>query len=75
MIKTVIWFSVSDGGDGSAYPRWFLTEEDARTHQEKQNEDGEGFTETCIGSIETFEGSDCHRDATINSKDLNENND
>ena len=68
MNKVVIWYSIQNGGDGSAYPRWFASQSDADLDQEQMEE--EGWGEPCIGSIETFEGSDCHRDAIINSKDL-----
>ncbi len=67
MRKIVIWYSVSNGGDGSAYPRWFLTEEDSELDQKRMYE---GWGECCNGSIETFVDSDVHRDAIINSEEL-----
>lgn len=63
LTKITIWYSVENGGDGSAYPRWFLTEEAAEDDQES---DEEGWGESCTGSIETFEGSDVHKEAVSN---------
>jgi hypothetical protein len=67
MTKVVVWYSVQNGGDGSAYPGWFLTEEDAQYDQDNMCE---GWGESCLGSIETFEGSDVHTDAKGNSFEL-----
>jgi len=60
LTRITIWFSIANGGDGSAYPRWFLTEEAA---EDDQASDDEGWGESCTGSIETFEGSDVHEEA------------
>lgn len=54
----VVWFSIQNGGDGSAYPAWFLTEAEAKKDQEDMYE---GWGELCIGSVETFKGSDIWR--------------
>ena len=67
MKKITIWFSIQNGGDGSAYPQWFLTEKDAELDQDHMYE---GWGELCTGSIETFEGSQCHTEAVKNSKEL-----
>lgn len=72
LVKTEVWFSIENCGDGSAYPKWFLTEEDADWDQEHACE---GWGETCIGGVETFEGSDIHRDAVENSLELIERKD
>lgn len=64
LTKITIWYSVASGGDSSAYPRWFLTELSA--DQESQYEDGGGWGESCTGSVETFEGSDIHKQAIVN---------
>jgi hypothetical protein len=61
--KIVIWYSMRGGGDGSAYPKWFLTEDAAEADQESLEE---GWGESCTGSVETFEGSDIHREALSN---------
>jgi len=45
-----LWYSVSNGGDGSAYPVFFATEKEARTHQEGVNAN-EGWAEDCYGCI------------------------
>ena len=34
LIKTTVWYSIQNGGDGSAYPSWYLSEEDADRDQE-----------------------------------------
>lgn len=60
MKKIVVWYSIQNGGDGSAYPNWFLTEELA---EEDQDNMYEGWGESCTGSVETFEGSDIHQEA------------
>jgi len=44
-----VWYSVENGGDGSAYPRFFDTSELAEWHQENQDE---GWGEICTGSLE-----------------------
>lgn len=59
--KTTVFYSIEDGGDGSAYLQWFLTEEEAISSQE--NMDG-GWGEPCYGSVETFIGSDIHKKAS-----------
>lgn len=64
MEKVVVWYSIRNGGDGSAYPSWFLTEEQADDDQEGMDD---GWGEPCIGSVETFIGSDIHREAEENT--------
>jgi hypothetical protein len=65
MKKITIWYSIQNGGDGSAYPDWFLTEDEAEQNQENMDE---GWGESCTGSVETFEGSDIHQEAIENNK-------
>lgn len=60
MEKIKIWYSIQNGGDGSAFPYWFLTEEEAEKDQENMDE---GWGESCIGSVETFVDSDIHKEA------------
>jgi hypothetical protein len=43
-----IYYSVNNGGDGSAYPHFFYDEKCAEVHQGLQRE---GFGEPCTGSI------------------------
>ena len=50
MKKTTIYYSVSNGGDGSAYPNFFFDKDCADLHQEIVNE-GEGWGEDCVGSL------------------------
>jgi hypothetical protein len=46
--KLTIYYSVENGGDGSAYPKLFDTEELAEWHQ---NHLDEGWGESCTGEI------------------------
>lgn len=57
------YYSVSNGGDGSAYPQFFKTEEQAESHQDNLHE---GWGESCTGSI-TF-----HSDSPITTNDLDD---
>lgn len=61
----IIWSSIQNGGDGSAYNRWLLTQEEAEDDQESMDE---GWGESCICSVETFVGSDIHKEALRNLK-------
>jgi hypothetical protein len=51
MHKLTLYYSVSNGGDGSAYPQFCESEKIAEFHQEIQNEFGEGWGESCTGEI------------------------
>lgn len=64
--KTIVWFSIENCGDGSAYPKWFLTEDESEYDQENMDM---GWGECCNGSVETYVGSDIHKQAVINSKE------
>lgn len=66
LTPVTIWYSVSNGGDGSAYPLFFLTEEETEYDQENMYE---GWGETCNGSFDTFVGSDAHQEAMKNSEE------
>lgn len=66
MEKIEIWYSVRNGGDGSAYPIFFLTEEESEYDQENMYE---GWGETCNGMVETYIGSNCHQEAVENSNE------
>lgn len=48
-MRTKIWYSVSNCGDGSAYPTWVESEELAHLHQEYMLE---GWGEECVSYIE-----------------------
>jgi hypothetical protein len=58
--KVTVWYSIQNGGDGSAYPFWFLTEVEAIKDQDEM---AEGWGEDCCGPVETFIGSDIHKEA------------
>ena len=69
--KVDVWYLVVDGGDGSAYPCWYLSEKDA----EKADDDivkfcGYNLAEICSGRVETFEGSNIHSQAIENTEEL-----
>ena len=46
---TKVWYSVENGGDGSAYPKFVDSEELAELLQEQQYE---GWGESCTGCLE-----------------------
>ncbi len=48
-MKLKIWYSIQNGGDGSAYPRWMESEELAEWDQANMDE---GWGEPCTGYIE-----------------------
>lgn len=48
MEKLIIYYSVSNGGDGSAYPYWMESKELAKWDQDHMSE---GWGESCTGSI------------------------
>lgn len=74
MNKIELWYLVSDGGDGSAYPNFYLTKEETEELDEVNQLDQytQGFAETCNGMVETFEGSNIHLKAIKNSEGLPE---
>jgi len=67
LVATTVTSSITSGGDGSAYNRWFLNEDDAVEDQSNQ----ESWGEECIETVETFIGSDIYREAESNSNELN----
>jgi hypothetical protein len=48
-VITKVWYSVGNGGDGSAYPRFMESEELATLDQDYMTE---GWGETCTGYLE-----------------------
>jgi hypothetical protein len=48
MDKLTVYYSVNNGGDGSAYPKWFESQELADWDQDNMYE---GWGESCTGSI------------------------
>lgn len=61
MQETKVYYSIQNGGDGSAYPKYFLTQAEADNDQETMDE---GWGEPCTGMIETYVGSNIHRRAS-----------
>ncbi len=60
---TVVYYGFFNGGDGSVFLRWYLDPDMASDEEESQSE---GWGEDCTGSVETFVGSDIHKDAVKN---------
>jgi hypothetical protein len=54
-MKKRIYFSIQNGGDGSAYPRWFESEELAEWDQRHMDE---GWGEPCCGYVEAQSDSE-----------------
>ena len=50
-MKYTIYYSVNNGGDGSAYPVFFLNQRCADIHQDLLNEFCDGWGEDCTGEI------------------------
>lgn len=46
--KYELWYSVENGGDGSAYPIFFNSKDNAEQHQENLDE---GWAEDCSGAV------------------------
>ena len=69
MDKVEVWYLITNCGDGSAYPRWFLSKDDSEEADAKETEP---FAETCNGMVETYVGSNIHKLATENSLALAE---
>lgn len=64
MERVKVWYSPQNGGDGSVYLEWFLTQEEAENDQDDMDE---GWGEDCSGSVQTFVGSDIYNKAVENS--------
>lgn len=52
MKKFELFYHVVNGGDGSAFPRFFMSEAAAEKAEEAQQEEGEGWGESSVGSVE-----------------------
>ena len=63
MQKVVVYYACFNGGDGSVSLRWYL---DGDTASEEEESQSEGWGEDCTGSVETFVGSDIHKQAVRN---------
>lgn len=51
-IQVKLWYVIRDGGDGSAYVKWFRTEEAFNKFSER-DDSCEGFGEFC-GGLKSF---------------------
>lgn len=63
--KVDVYYACMNNGDGSVSLEWFLTEEEADSAEYGQDE---GWGESCVRSVETFIGSNIHKEAKRNSK-------
>jgi len=63
--ELTLYYSVASGGDGSAYPIFFESDELAEWHQEHLSE---GWGESCTGSI-TVKGSNLSCDDELETKE------
>ena len=61
---TTVAYSIQNGGDGSAYPSWFMDYSEAEHDQDNLDE---GWGEVCAGIVQTYEGSDIHMKALAGS--------
>lgn len=61
-MRKVIWYSVQNCGDGSAYPTWMESEELCELDQRFMDE---GWGEPCIGSLTIESDSEIHIDEEI----------
>lgn len=57
MTPLKLWYSIRNHGDGSASLEWFSTEKEA-----SEDSMEEGWGEPCYGPVDTYEGSDTHKD-------------
>lgn len=64
MEKTTVYYSPTNGGDGSVGLSWFLTAKAAEEHQDSLEE---GWGEDCSGKVETYVGSNVYKEAFLNS--------
>lgn len=55
-----LWYSVENQGDGSAYPKFFCSQDKAQQHQERHNtvDDSGGWAEDCTGVAQLTVDSD-----------------
>jgi len=64
---TVVWGSIRNMGDGSAAVTWFTSSEDAEWDQDNQSE---GWGESCVTRVQTYVGSNVHEQAVKTSERL-----
>lgn len=63
MKKVDVYGACMNGGDGSVHIEWFLDSNQAEKEEEEQTE---GWGEPCNFHIETFIGSNIHKEAVNN---------
>lgn len=68
----VVYYSVCNGGDGSAYPQWYLYEESVDWLQNVWEPLFDGWAEECSGYVETYVGSNIYNAAVKNEAELPE---
>jgi hypothetical protein len=72
MKKIILWYSIQNVGDGSAVISWFLSKKQAEEFDEDECDRGYGYSESAVGSVETFEGSNIHKEAIKTQKNMEE---
>ena len=65
-----IWTSINSGGIDAPFNVFFLTEKDALTDVNNESKYECKFPQEFIEMIETFEGSNVHQEAVLNSREL-----
>lgn len=70
----LLYGSIYNNGDGSARVNWFLSKERAEHEQEVMNNRG-GWSEECIETILSFDGSPQHSEAIVNEAEPMEEED
>lgn len=65
MEEVKVWYACFNTGDGEVRLQWYLTEKEAEVAEDSQDE---GWGGSCVRSVETFIGSDIHREAVENNK-------
>ena len=65
--KVTIYYGCFNGGDGSVSVSWYL---DRETAEEAETSQEEGFGDSCVGSAETFIGSNIHKEAVKNQSEF-----
>jgi hypothetical protein len=63
MKEVCIWYGILNSGDGEVFLRWYLSEEEAKKDQERDDGWCGNYNIECI---ETFEGSGIHKEAIRN---------
>jgi len=69
-MKFEFWYSVINGGDGSAYPKFFTSEMAAKIHQDVLVNGYEGWGEQCVGALRVKSDSPVFPEGISTTQDL-----